>query len=67
MIYRVNRTDAVQYDEYDAHIVIAQSEDDALAHVIADVFWESNLDGDYEVVDITNISDGVLLSSYNAG
>lgn len=68
MLYRIYRTDKVRYDEYDSHIVIADNADDAFAHLRSDVFWDGELDGDYDIesIDIEGAS-GTLLSSYNAG
>ena len=55
MIFLASRTDAVGYDEYDAHVIIAQDEADALAHLKSGVFndHKEDMDGDYEISDIT--------------
>lgn len=62
-IYLVSRTDRVDYDEYDAFVVLAQDEREALS--IAKKLQH----GTFEVkaVDLNDPIPHVILGSFNAG
>lgn len=69
-LYLVERTDNVDYDEYDGAVVAALDADDAVA-----ILKEEHGDDactwlgfkNIEVIEIKNYPRGVILDSYNAG
>ena len=70
-IFQAFRTDPVGYDEYDAHIVMAENEESVMSLINEDedVFINPfDSDGEkWEVIEIDPESEGVILSSFNAG
>ena len=67
-MYLVERTDRTGYDEYDSFVVIAESEEEAIALVIEEDFNKSVPWHEADAIEIT-LDEGprVILGSFNAG
>ncbi len=65
-IYLVERTDDVGYDEYDAFVVSAKDENEALVTIGGNQFFKGNTE--FKVVGTTTskVSE-IILGSFNAG
>ena len=65
-IYLVERTDDVGYDEYDAFVVSAKDENEALVTIGGKQFFKENTE--FKIVGTTTskISE-IILGSFNAG
>lgn len=67
-IYKVSRTDHVDYDEYDAVVCSAKDEDEAVEMNPAkyDVYWTKDV-LKVELIGKTELESGFILKSFNAG
>lgn len=69
-IYLIERNDSVGYDEYDASVIIANSEDEAL-QILKEKHGEHYYSGwrgyDVTVSKIDLSQKGIVLESFNAG
>ena len=66
-LYLIERTDETGYDEYDAHVIAAESADEALARAN---FWAAlKSPPTCQLIGVAaeDIQDGIVLSSFNAG
>jgi hypothetical protein len=75
-IYLISRTDTVDYDEYDAVVIIAESENLAKDSVINktnyNILYGQSFKTDNITCELIGMADkdqeiGVVLSSFNAG
>jgi len=65
--YLVERIDQFDYEEYDAAVVVASSEEDAIQQIVDTKHDYGNHAPDSLVAKKIELSRGIVLESYNAG
>lgn len=63
-IYLVERTDSVDYDEYDSFVVVAENEEKAVEICSDSMFTKFNTKVEEVMADA---EERIILGSYNAG
>lgn len=66
-LYLIERTDEIGYDEFDAHVIAAPCEEDALSMAR----WDAAIDSDPTCrligIALNGVEPGIVLGSFNAG